>query len=71
MVNKVQNSSVLNIGVIGYGYWGPNVVRNFYNNPNAAVVSVCDLSVKSLQRVRRMYPSMATTTDPADILESP
>jgi len=70
-VNKVQNSSVLNIGVIGYGYWGPNVVRNFYNNPNAAVVSVCDLSVKSLQRVRRMYPAMATTTDPADILNSP
>jgi len=62
---------VLNIGVIGYGYWGPNVVRNFYNNPNATVVSVCDLSVKSLQRVRRLYPSMETTTDPADILNSP
>jgi predicted dehydrogenase len=69
-VNKDQNSSVLNIGVIGYGYWGPNVVRNFYNNPNATVVSVCDLSVKSLQRVSRLYPSMETTTDPADILNS-
>ncbi len=70
-MNKDKNSSALNIGVIGYGYWGPNVVRNFYNNPNASVVSVCDLNVKSLQRVRRLYPSMETTTDPADILNSP
>jgi len=70
-VNKDKNSSVLKIGVIGYGYWGPNVVRNFYNNPNADVVSVCDLSVKSLQRVRKLYPSMDTTTDPADILNNP
>jgi predicted dehydrogenase len=62
---------VLNVGVIGYGYWGPNVVRNFYNNPNTDVLSVCDLSPKSLERVRRVYPSMTTTTDPADILNDP
>jgi predicted dehydrogenase len=70
-VNKDKRSSVLNIGVIGYGYWGPNVVRNFYNNPDACVVSVCDLNVKSLQRVQQMYPSMETTTNPADILDNP
>jgi predicted dehydrogenase len=70
-MNKDKRSSVLNIGVIGYGYWGPNVVRNFYNNPDACVVSVCDLSVKSLQRVQQMYPSMETTTNPADILDNP
>jgi predicted dehydrogenase len=70
-MNKDKDPSVLNVGVIGYGYWGPNVVRNFYNNPNATVVSVCDLSVKSLQRVQRLYPSMETTTDPADILNNP
>ena len=69
-MNKDKNS-VLNIGVIGYGYWGPNVVRNFHNNPNASVVSVCDLSVKSLERVHRIYPSIETTTDPADILNNP
>jgi len=62
---------MLNVGVIGYGYWGPNVVRNFYNNPNATVVAVCDLNVKSLQRVLSMYPSMETTADPADILNNP
>jgi len=62
---------VLKIGVIGYGYWGPNVVRNFYNAGNATVVSVCDLNPKSLQRVRHTYPSMAVTNNPADILTSP
>src|SRR5262249_45992900 len=65
------NSSTLKIGVIGYGYWGPNVVRNFYNTPNATVVCVCDLSPKSLQRVRRTYPTMAVTTNPDDVLMSP
>jgi predicted dehydrogenase len=67
----MNNSSTLKIGVIGYGYWGPNVVRNFYNTPNVVVSSVCDLSVKSLQRVRRMYPAMALTQNPDDILLSP
>ena len=70
-MNNNKNSSTLRIGVIGYGYWGPNVVRNFYNTPNAVVVSVCDSNVKSLQRARRMYPSMTVTTNPADILTSP
>jgi predicted dehydrogenase len=70
-VNNNDNSATLKMGVIGYGYWGPNVVRNFYNTPNTTVVSVCDLSPKSLQRVRRMYPSMAVTTNPMDIVRSP
>ncbi len=70
-MNNNKSTSTLKIGVIGYGYWGPNVVRNFFNTPNAVVSSVCDLSPKSLQRVRRMYPSMAVTTNPLDIVTSP
>jgi len=61
----------LNVGVIGYGYWGPNIVRNFHNASNATVVSVCDLNPKSLERVRRSYPSVGVTTDPDDILNNP
>src|SRR5215471_18238170 len=61
----------LNIGVIGYGYWGPNIVRNFHNTPNAKVVSVCDTNSKSLDRVRRTYPSMSVTVDPMEVLQSP
>jgi predicted dehydrogenase len=65
-----RNSSTLKIGVVGYGYWGPNVVRNFYNVPNAAVVSVADISPKSLERVRGVYPSMEVTTNADDILNN-
>jgi predicted dehydrogenase len=70
-VNNNKSSSVLRIGVIGYGYWGPNVVRNFYNAANATVVCVCDQNPKSLQRVRKAYPSMPVTVDPTEILTSP
>jgi predicted dehydrogenase len=64
-------SDTLRIGVIGYGYWGPNVVRNFHNTPNATVACVCDLNPKSLERVHKAHPSIAVTQNPADILESP
>ena len=64
-------TSTLKIGVIGYGYWGPNVVRNFYNVPDATIVSVADVSQKSLDRVRAVYPSMELTTNANDILTNP
>ena len=69
--NRGTSTSTLKIGVIGYGYWGPNVVRNFYNVPDAAVVSVADVSQKSLDRVRAVYPSMELTTNANDILTNP
>ncbi|HEX4996904.1 MAG TPA: Gfo/Idh/MocA family oxidoreductase [Terriglobia bacterium] len=62
---------MVRMGVIGYGYWGPNIVRNFYNASDATVVSVCDLNPKALQRVRKVYPSIAVTTNPSEVLTSP
>ena len=62
---------MVKIGVIGYGYWGPNVVRNFYNTPNATVVAVADMNPKALQRVRRTYPTMTVTTNPDEVIKSP
>jgi len=74
-VRLVEDNSrkhpTLGIGVIGYGYWGPNIVRNFHSTPNARVVSVCDMNPKALERVHRSYPSVAVTRDPSDILNSP
>ncbi len=66
-----KSSSILKIGVIGYGYWGPNIVRNFYNANDATVVSVCDMNPKALQRVRRAYATMAVTTNPAEVISNP
>ena len=65
------SSYLLRIGVIGYGYWGPNVVRNFYNAKDATVVSVCDMSEAALGRVQQLYPSMNVTTSTSDIFRNP
>jgi len=71
MIRTVRDTSTLRIGVIGYGYWGPNVVRNFYNATGATVTAVCDMNPAALLRVRRTYPSMIVTNNPDDILNSP
>jgi predicted dehydrogenase len=62
---------MIKIGVIGYGYWGPNIVRNFHGHESAEVVMVCDKVLKSQERLRKAYPSMPFTLDENDILKSP
>lgn len=59
---------MISIGVIGYGYWGPNIVRNFNNQPEAEVRAVCDLDQKALGKVRESYPWVRTTNCCEDIL---
>jgi predicted dehydrogenase len=62
---------MINAGVIGYGYWGPNIVRNFNTLERAKVTYVCDANEKSLNRVKTIYPDMKTTTNCEDIISSP
>ena len=62
---------MVNIGVIGYGYWGPNIVRNFNGTEGARVVSICDLNSGALSRARRAYPGIEATSDCNEILSSP
>jgi predicted dehydrogenase len=64
-------ADVLRVGVVGYGYWGPNVVRNLHSLDSCEVVSVCDKNEAVLKRARRQYPAVQTTTDFSDILTSP
>jgi predicted dehydrogenase len=54
---------VIRVGVIGYGYWGPNIVRNFHGQEHSRVVMVCDKSANSVRRVRQAYPDMLVTGD--------
>jgi len=58
----------MKIAIIGYGYWGPNLVRNFSNTEGCEVAYVFDLSEKQLARVKSNYPDITTTTQYADIL---
>ena len=61
---------MINLGVIGYGYWGPNIVRNFNAVEDTRVISVCDSNPEVLKHVKRDYPSVRTTTDCNEIISS-
>jgi len=63
--------SQLRVGVIGYGYWGPNIVRNLYGIEAYSVAALCDTNPAALQKAGRVYPALRTTPDPAEVLESP
>jgi predicted dehydrogenase len=62
---------MINIGIIGYGYWGPNLVRNFAETPGVTVSAVADLDVRKLDAVRRRYPAVQTTTAFMDLVMDP
>jgi predicted dehydrogenase len=59
------------VGVIGYGYWGPNLVRNFMGTKGACVRYVSDLSAKRLEDAKQLYPSVTTVEDPEVVLADP
>ena len=61
----------IKIGVIGYGYWGPNLVRNFTEIPNSQVVAVCDRRIEMLKKVLDRYPAIKVTTDSQDLFKAP
>ncbi|MBF0432230.1 MAG: Gfo/Idh/MocA family oxidoreductase [Fibrobacteria bacterium] len=61
---------MLKIGVIGYGYWGPNIVRNFHNCSNAKVVAVSDKREEVLSKVKVLYPDISVSKDPFELIKS-
>lgn len=62
---------MIRIAVIGFGYWGPNLVRNFARLPQVSVSWVCDLNPKVLTDLPRLYPTIHTTEKTSDIFEDP
>ena len=62
---------MINVGIIGYGYWGPNLVRNFAETPGATVAAVADLDPAKLAIVQRRYPAIKATADFQDLLTDP
>lgn len=58
------------IAVIGCGYWGPNLLRNFSELDGAEVRAICDLDPGKLARLKRRYPAVRTYSDPHSLLEA-
>ncbi|MBO3463337.1 Gfo/Idh/MocA family oxidoreductase [Aetokthonos hydrillicola Thurmond2011] len=61
----------INIGIIGYGYWGPNIVRNFAEIPQVQVTIISDLKPELLTKAQARYPTIQVTTNCRDIFTDP
>src|SRR6201998_1243252 len=68
---EISRRLMIRIGVIGYGYWGPNIVRNFHTHDSSQVVMVCDRNPKCAERLKKVFPGIAFSVDENDILKSP
>src|SRR6184192_2784575 len=53
----------VSVGVVGCGYWGPLLIRNFRDVPNCNLVAVCDVSEARLTHIRKLYPEVTAVTD--------
>ena len=62
---------MIKVGVIGYGYWGPNMVRNFAEAPGSQVGMVSDLRQDRLAMAKNRHPAVETTTNAQDVLKDP
>lgn len=62
---------MIKFGVIGYGYWGPNVVRNLRSLDTSEVVAICDKSPAALKRAQQANPGVYITNDCDEVLSNP
>jgi predicted dehydrogenase len=62
---------MIGIGVVGYGYWGPNLVRNFMSCAGATVVAVADGRPERRAAVEKLYPAVTTFASDDDLIADP
>src|SRR5271170_6277592 len=60
----------MNLGVIGYGYWGPNVVRNLASLDDSQVLAIAEMSPAARQRAQKAYPGISVTPNASDVFLS-
>src|SRR5258708_29344620 len=61
---------MVNFGVIGYGYWGPNVVRNIDGLDGAQVLAVSDISPAARKRAQKTHPALQGTANASEVMSS-
>ena len=66
-----MSAKMIRVGVIGCGYWGPNLVRNLNQTADCEVAIVCDASEARLRHMKRIYPGIPGTVRMEDVLENP
>ena len=61
----------MNFGVIGYGYWGPNIVRNLTSLEGSEVLAIAEMSPNARKRAQKAYPGIDVTPDTLHVISSP
>lgn len=64
-------SGCVRVGVIGCGYWGPNLIRNFHELPDAKVTAICDLQENKIRPYAKKFPGILLTSRYQDVLKNP
>lgn len=70
-INMETNHQELVVGIIGCGYWGPNLIRNFNALPDCRVKWACDRDASRLNRITTLYPEVCRTADTEQVLNDP
>jgi predicted dehydrogenase len=70
-VSVRKSSQKLGVGVVGCGYWGPNLLRNFHSNRECHLCAVADLNPERLAWAQAQYPHIKATADADDLIEDP
>ncbi len=66
-----EHGDVLRVAIVGCGYWGKNLVRNFFEAPGCTVSHICDLDQNALASIGRRYPTAQLTRDYSEVLRDP
>src|SRR6187455_3664242 len=62
---------MVNVGIVGFGYWGPNLARNFAGRPDCDLAIICDLNEDRRKAAIRQHPYTPTTDDYNELLSNP
>src|SRR5689334_15766171 len=68
-LNRQYDKSAIAVGVVGCGYWGPNLIRNFRSLATCRVKTMCDANEARLKNLRALYPEVEGVTDFNQVLE--
>ena len=49
----------MKLGIVGCGYWGPNLIRNFYNNSDTEIIYCADIDESRLNHIKKLYPKIS------------
>lgn len=68
VASPVETGGPIGVAVVGCGYWGPNLIRNFFDTPGCTVEAACDMSETRLEGISRRHPSLRPLTSFGDVL---